>query len=131
MAGRTRRFGQSLKQLMLDGCHRCFGRKQVSNKLTHPRIAGGQSRPTHRRWRHCQHLPVGGRQAIGKSLAEHDLVEESKKLWQKWRPKAVLVPLPTDVVVAKAFTDAEAVVKKILRRRCRRRYDFGHRPSNT
>lgn len=28
--------------------------------------------------------------AIGKSLAEHDLVEESKKSWQKWRPKAAL-----------------------------------------
>ncbi|HEZ4003347.1 TPA: phosphoglycerate kinase [Neisseria meningitidis] len=52
--------------------------------------------------------------AIGKSLAEHDLVEESKKIMAKMAAKGGSVPLPTDVVVAKAFAaDAEAVVKDI------------------
>lgn len=52
--------------------------------------------------------------AIGKSLAEHDLVEESKKIMEKMAAKGGSVPLPTDVVVAKAFAaDAEAVVKDI------------------
>ena len=52
--------------------------------------------------------------AIGKSLAEHDLVEESKKIMVKMAAKGGSVPLPTDVVVAKAFAaDAEAVVKDI------------------
>lgn len=51
---------------------------------------------------------------IGKSLAEHDLVEESKKIMAKMAAKGGSVPLPTDVVVAKAFAaDAEAVVKNI------------------
>ncbi|RQK41953.1 phosphoglycerate kinase [Neisseria meningitidis] len=52
--------------------------------------------------------------AIGKSLAEHDLVEESKKIMAKMAAKGGSGPLPTDVVVAKAFAaDAEAVVKDI------------------
>ncbi|EQD12569.1 phosphoglycerate kinase family protein [Neisseria meningitidis NM518] len=52
--------------------------------------------------------------AIGKSLAEHDLVEESKKIMAKMADKGGSVPLLTDVVVAKAFAaDAEAVVKDI------------------
>ncbi|MDO4907540.1 phosphoglycerate kinase [Neisseria sp.] len=51
---------------------------------------------------------------IGKSLAEHDLVEESKKIMEKMAAKGGSVPLPTDVVVAKAFAaDAEATVKAI------------------
>ncbi|MDO4696479.1 MAG: phosphoglycerate kinase [Neisseria sp.] len=51
---------------------------------------------------------------IGKSLAEHDLVEESKKIMKKMADKGGSVPLPTDVVVAKAFAaDAEAVIKNI------------------
>lgn len=51
--------------------------------------------------------------AIGKSLAEHDLVEESKNYGENGG-KGGSVPLPTDVVVAKAFAaDAEAVVKDI------------------
>lgn len=51
---------------------------------------------------------------IGKSLAEHDLVEESKKIMEKMAAKGGVVPLPTDVVVAKAFAaDAEATVKNI------------------
>ncbi|HEZ4064635.1 TPA: phosphoglycerate kinase, partial [Neisseria meningitidis] len=37
--------------------------------------------------------------AIGKSLAEHDLVEESKKIMAKMAAKGGSVPLPTDVVV--------------------------------
>ncbi|MDO1509664.1 MULTISPECIES: phosphoglycerate kinase [unclassified Neisseria] len=52
--------------------------------------------------------------SIGKSLAEHDLVEESKKIMEKMAAKGGVVPLPTDVVVAKAFAaDAEATVKNI------------------
>lgn len=51
---------------------------------------------------------------IGKSLAEHDLVEESKKIMQKMAAKGGVVPLPTDVVVAGEFAaDAEATVKPI------------------
>lgn len=51
---------------------------------------------------------------IGKSLAEHDLVKESKKIMEKMAAKGGVVPLPTDVVVAKAFAaDAEATVKNI------------------
>ncbi|MFC3874999.1 phosphoglycerate kinase [Neisseria musculi] len=51
---------------------------------------------------------------IGKSLAEHDLVAESKKIMEKMAAKGGSVPLPTDVVVAKTFAaDAEATVKAI------------------
>ena len=51
---------------------------------------------------------------IGKSLAEHDLVEESKKIMAKMAAKGGSVPLPVDVVVAKEFAaDAEATVKNI------------------
>lgn len=51
---------------------------------------------------------------IGKSLAEHDLVEESKKIMQKMAAKGGSVPLPTDVVCAKEFAEsAEATVKAI------------------
>jgi phosphoglycerate kinase len=46
---------------------------------------------------------------IGKSLAEHDLVEQAKKVMAK-----VHVPLPTDVVCAKAFSaSAVATVKSV------------------
>ncbi|UOO82157.1 phosphoglycerate kinase [Uruburuella testudinis] len=51
---------------------------------------------------------------IGKSLAEHDLVEESKKIMQKMADKGGIVPLPTDVVVAAEFAaDAQATVKPV------------------
>lgn len=47
--------------------------------------------------------------AVGQSLCEHDLIPAAKRIAEK-----VNIPLPTDVVVAKAFAaDAEAVVKKV------------------
>jgi len=49
---------------------------------------------------------------IGKSLAEPDLVEEARKVTAKMQARGAAVPLPVDVVVAKAFAaDAEATVK--------------------
>lgn len=46
---------------------------------------------------------------VGQSLCEHDLIPAAKRIAEK-----VDIPLPTDVVVAKAFAaDAEAVVKKV------------------
>ncbi|WP_166253784.1 phosphoglycerate kinase [Marinobacter salicampi] len=67
----------------------------------------------------CDQLIVGGGIAntflaaagysVGKSLCEHDLVETAKEIAGR-----VNIPLPRDVVVAKAFSeDAEAVVKAI------------------
>lgn len=67
----------------------------------------------------CDQLIVGGGIAntflaaagypVGKSLYEPELVDTAKKIAQQ-----VSVPLPTDVVVAKAFAaDAEATVKDI------------------
>lgn len=46
---------------------------------------------------------------VGKSLVEEDLVETAKALMAK-----TLIPLPIDVVVAKAFSaDADAVIKNV------------------
>ncbi len=46
---------------------------------------------------------------VGQSLCEHDLIPAAKRIAEK-----VNIPLPTDVVVAKAFAaDAEAEVKKV------------------
>ena len=51
---------------------------------------------------------------IGKSLAEHDLVVEAKKIMAKMAAKGGVVPLPTDVVVASEFAaDAKATVKSV------------------
>ena len=51
---------------------------------------------------------------IGKSLAEHDLVDEAKKIMAKLAAKGGVVPLPTDVVVASEFAaDAKATVKSV------------------
>ena len=51
---------------------------------------------------------------IGKSLAEHDLVDEAKKIMAKMAAKGGVVPLPTDVVVAAEFAaDAKATVKSV------------------
>ena len=51
---------------------------------------------------------------IGKSLAEHDLVDEAKKIMAKMAAKGGVVPLPTDVVVASEFAaDAKATVKSV------------------
>ncbi|HEX7890350.1 MAG TPA: phosphoglycerate kinase [Ramlibacter sp.] len=50
---------------------------------------------------------------IGKSLAEADLVGEAKAVIEAMKARGAEVPIPTDVVVAKAFAaDAPATVKK-------------------
>ncbi|MCS4510197.1 phosphoglycerate kinase [Xylophilus ampelinus] len=50
---------------------------------------------------------------IGKSLAEPDLVDEAKAVIEAMRARGAAVPIPTDVVTAKAFkADAEASVKQ-------------------
>jgi len=49
---------------------------------------------------------------IGKSLAEPDLVGEAKAVIEAMKARGAEVPIPTDVVVAKAFAaDAPATVK--------------------
>ncbi|NDV11209.1 phosphoglycerate kinase [Crenobacter caeni] len=51
---------------------------------------------------------------IGKSLAEADLVGEAKKVIEKIRARGGDVPLPTDVVVAPAFSEnAEDTLKNV------------------
>jgi phosphoglycerate kinase len=50
---------------------------------------------------------------IGKSLAEPDLVNEAKAVIDAMQARGAAVPIPTDVVTAKAFSaDAKAEVKK-------------------
>jgi len=50
---------------------------------------------------------------IGKSLAEADLVGEAKAVIEAMKARGAEVPIPTDVVTAKAFAaDAPATVKK-------------------
>ena len=50
--------------------------------------------------------------SIGKSLAEPDLVGEAKAVIEAMKARGAEVPIPTDVVCAKAFSpDAEATVK--------------------
>ena len=50
---------------------------------------------------------------IGKSLAEADLVNEAKAVIEAMRARGAEVPIPTDVVTAKTFSDdALATVKK-------------------
>ncbi len=57
-------------------------------------------------------LAAGGR--IGKSLAEADQVDVAKGILAAMAERGADVPIPTDVVVGKAFSaDAEAVVKKV------------------
>lgn len=51
---------------------------------------------------------------IGKSLAEVDLVEESKKIMAKMAAKGGSVPLPVDVVTAKEFTESAAAESKAV-----------------
>ena len=49
---------------------------------------------------------------IGKSLAEPDLVDEAKAVIEAMRARGAAVPIPSDVVVAKAFAaDAPATIK--------------------
>ena len=50
---------------------------------------------------------------IGKSLAEPDLLDQARAVIEAMRARGAAVPIPTDVVVAKAFkADAEATVKR-------------------
>jgi len=51
---------------------------------------------------------------VGKSLVEEDLIPEAKRLMEAARAKGSDIPVPTDVVVGKEFSEsAEAVVKKV------------------
>ena len=51
---------------------------------------------------------------VGKSLYEADLVPEAKRLMDAARAKGREIPVPTDVVVGKEFSEsAEAVVKQV------------------
>jgi len=51
---------------------------------------------------------------IGKSLAEADLVGEARAVIDAMKARGAAVPVPTDVVVAKAFAaDAPATVKAV------------------
>jgi phosphoglycerate kinase len=53
-------------------------------------------------------------EAIGKSLAEPDMIDIARRLLARSAEKGVQIPLPTDVVVAKAFSaQAEADVKSV------------------
>lgn len=51
---------------------------------------------------------------IGKSLAEADLVDESKKILAKMAAKGGSVPLPTDVVTAKEFAESASAEHKAI-----------------
>jgi phosphoglycerate kinase len=51
---------------------------------------------------------------VGKSLVEEDLIPEAKRLMEAAQAKGGEIPVPTDVVVGKEFSEsAEAVVKKV------------------
>ncbi len=51
---------------------------------------------------------------VGKSLYEEDLIPEAQRLMQAAAAKGGEIPVPTDVVVGKEFSEAaEAVVKKV------------------
>ncbi len=51
---------------------------------------------------------------VGKSLCETDLIPEAKRLMEAARAKGGEIPVPTDVVVGKEFSEtAEAQVKKV------------------
>lgn len=51
---------------------------------------------------------------IGKSLAEHDLVDEAKTIIDNMKARGAAVPIPTDVVVGKEFSPtAYATTKKV------------------
>ena len=52
--------------------------------------------------------------AIGKSLYEPDLVETAKSLMQKAKQKGADIPLPTDVICAKEFSETAAAELKAV-----------------
>ena len=51
---------------------------------------------------------------IGKSLAEHDLVDEANKIMAKIEAKGGSVPLPVDVVTAKEFAETATAETKAI-----------------
>lgn len=52
---------------------------------------------------------------IGKSLAEHELTDQAKRIMENMQSRGAAVPLPTDVVVASSFSaDAVATHKKAI-----------------
>jgi phosphoglycerate kinase len=51
---------------------------------------------------------------VGKSLCEEELIPEAKRLMEAAKAKGSDIPVPTDVVVGKEFSEsAEAVVKRV------------------
>ncbi|MEJ2309555.1 MAG: phosphoglycerate kinase [Gammaproteobacteria bacterium] len=51
---------------------------------------------------------------VGKSLYEEDLIPEAKRLMEAAKEKGGEIPVPTDVVVGKEFSEtAEATIKKV------------------
>jgi len=51
---------------------------------------------------------------VGKSLCENDLIPEAKRLCEAARARGADIPIPTDVVCAKEFSEtAEATVKRV------------------
>ncbi len=51
---------------------------------------------------------------VGKSLYEEDLLDEARKLMEAAKAKGGEIPVPTDVVVGKEFSEsAEAVIKRV------------------
>ena len=67
---------------------------------------------------------------IGKSLAEPDLVGEAKAVIDAMQARGAAVPIPVDVVCAKAFCCRRARHREGCRCRGRRRPDPGHRPAH-
>jgi phosphoglycerate kinase len=51
---------------------------------------------------------------IGKSLAEHELITEAKKIIDKMAARGAIVPLPTDVVCAKEFSATAVATTKAI-----------------
>jgi phosphoglycerate kinase len=49
---------------------------------------------------------------VGKSLAEHDLVGEAKKIMDKMKARGAEVPIPVDVVCGKEFSPTAAATTK-------------------
>jgi phosphoglycerate kinase len=51
---------------------------------------------------------------VGKSLCEQDLIPEARRLMEAAKAKGAEIPVPTDVVVGKEFSEsAEAVTKRV------------------
>lgn len=51
---------------------------------------------------------------VGKSLCEHDLIPEARRLMEAARAKGGEIPIPTDVVVAKEFSESAAAEVKCV-----------------